>query len=96
MAKTTNPLWAGRKGFSGAALKQFVFKTYGENTFVTKYPDMSNVVPSPLQLKEKKKFADAVKFAREIVNDPIKKAAYKADKGKSVYHTAIKDYMKQV
>jgi hypothetical protein len=95
MAKTNNPLWAGYKGFSGAALKQIVFKTYGENTFVSKYPDMSNVIPSELQLREKRKFADAVQFARAIVHDPIKKAAYKAAEGKSVYHTAIRDYMEQ-
>ncbi|SEW04579.1 hypothetical protein SAMN05428988_1545 [Chitinophaga sp. YR573] len=95
MAKTKNPLWVGFKGVSGAALKQIVFRTYGENTYISKYPDMSNVIPSESQLKEKRKFADAVKFATDIVNDPVKKAAYKAAEGKSVYHTAIKDYMEQ-
>ncbi|GAA3945915.1 hypothetical protein GO495_29220 [Chitinophaga oryziterrae] len=95
MAKTTNPLWTGYKGFRGAVLKQIVFRTYGESTYVSKYPDMTNIIPSESQLKEKRKFAEAVKFAREIVNDPVKKAAYKAAEGKSVYHTAIKDYMEQ-
>jgi hypothetical protein len=95
MAKTTNPLWAGYKGFSGAALKQIVFKTYGENTFVTKYPDMSNVIQSEIQLHRQSKFAKAVEFAKDIVHDPVKKAAYPVPKGKRVFQTAIRDYLEQ-
>ena len=95
MAISNNPLWTAAKGLRGTVLKQLVFKQYKDRTIVTKYPDMSTVIPTELQLKEKITFADAVKFAKDIINDPIKKAAYKADEGLSVYHTAIKNYMKQ-
>lgn len=95
MATSKNPIWKGHKGFSGNILKQIVFKVYGDTTVVTKYPDMSHVVPTASQLKGNSKFADAIKFAREIVNDPVKKAAYKADEGMTVYHTAIRDFMNQ-
>lgn len=54
---------------------------------------MSHVIPSPLQLKEKSKFAEAVKYAQDIIRDPIKKAAYPVQKGKTVYQTAIRDYL---
>lgn len=95
MARTKNPLWKNTKGIRGGVLKQIVFKQYKDKTVVTSYPDMSNVIPTELQLKEKVRFADAVLFARDIIHDPVKKAAYKAAEGLSVYHTAIKDYMEQ-
>jgi hypothetical protein len=95
MAKTHNPLWAAYKGFSGTILKQIVFRTYGENTFVSKYPDMSNVIQTQIQLNRQSKFAEAVKFAQDIVRDPVKKANYPVPKGKKVYQTAIRDYLEQ-
>jgi hypothetical protein len=95
MARTKNPLWTSSKGIRGTVLKQIVFKQYGDQTIVTKYPDMSNIIPTELQLKEKVKFADAILFAKDIINDPIKKAAYKATAGLSVYHSAIKNFMEQ-
>ncbi|MEO8404910.1 MAG: hypothetical protein ABI480_09950 [Chitinophagaceae bacterium] len=90
MAKINNDLLDGAQGAVG---KQLVFRERGGQTFVSKYPDMSNVKPSEKQLKEKGRFGDAVRFAQGIINDPVKKANYKVKKGKSVYHTAIKDYM---
>lgn len=93
MARTKNPLWVGSKGTSGTISKQIVFKQYEDKTVITKYPDMSHVIPTALQLKEKSKFAEAVKFAQEIIRDPIKKANYPVQKGKTVFQTAIKDYL---
>ena len=90
MAKIENDLLDGA---SGAVGKQLVFRQRGGKTFVSKFPDMSNVEPSEKQLKEKDRFGAAVRFAQSIINDPEKKAAYKVEKGKSVYHTAISDYM---
>lgn len=95
MARTRNPLWKNTKGIRGGVLKQIVFKQYKDKTVVTNYPDMSHVIPTESQLKRNRRFADAVLFAREIINDPVKKAAYKAAEGLSVYHTAIKNYMEQ-
>jgi hypothetical protein len=93
MAKTKNPLLAGFKVGKELSNKQYIVKKRKGGSFLSKYPDMSNVVPSASQLLEKSKFAQAVKYARDIVNDPVRKAAYKARRGSTVYHSAIKDYL---
>lgn len=94
MAKTKNPLLTGFKVSKKVSNKQFIVKKRKGVTFLSKYPDMSNVVPSESQLWEKSRFAQAVKYAMEIVNDPVRKATYKARPGSTVYHSAIKDYLK--
>jgi hypothetical protein len=73
MARTKNPLWTSSKGIRGGVLKEIVFKQYKDRTVVTKFPDMSNIIPTESQLKEKGRFSDAVIFAKEIIADPIKK-----------------------
>lgn len=95
MAKTKNVLLTGFKVSKALLENQFVVKTRKGRTFLAKYPDMSNVVPSASQLAEKSRFAAAVAYAREIVNDPVRKANYKARSGSTVYHSAIKDYLEQ-
>lgn len=91
MAKVNNLIL---QEVSGALGKQVVVRTRGKKTFLSKYPDMSNVKPSEVQQKQRSKFSEAVEYARSIINDPIKKTTYKVKKGKSVYQTAIKEYMK--
>ena len=93
MARCKNSIFSATKGMSGTIGKQIVFRNRGGETFASKYPDMSNVIPSELQLESNGTFGDAVRFAREIIHDPVKKAAYKPRNGLSVYHSAIKDYM---
>ena len=93
MAKTKNALLTGFKVSKELSNKQFIVKKRKGVTFLSKYPDMSNVVPSASQLQEKSRFAQAVKYAREIVNDPVRKAAYKVRRGSTVYHSAIKDFL---
>ncbi len=75
--------------------KQIVVKRYGNKTVVTAYPDMSKVKPSKLQKVRRKLFAEAVKHACAINNDPAKKALYKKKmkKGQTVYNYAIKEYL---
>lgn len=77
--------------------KQIVVKQYGNKTVITAYPDMSNIKPSKLQKKKRKSFADAVSYAQTILKDPVKKAAYakKVKKGQTVYHYAIKEFLKK-
>jgi hypothetical protein len=82
-------------GLGGAIGKQLVVRVRNGKTFVSKYPDMSKVRPSVKQRKEKSRFAKAVSFAKTIITNPAKKAAYKVKKGQSVYNTAISDYLKQ-
>lgn len=94
MAITNNPLFNGLKVSRGKKTKDFILKTRGGKTFVSKCPDMSNVVPSALQLEYKNRFMLAVEYAKSIINDPVKKATYKTKPGSTVYHSAIKDYLK--
>jgi len=93
MAISTNNIII--EGLSGLLGQQLCFKKYRdrEGTVVSKKPDMSKVVPSEKQLQEKSRFGDAIRFAQGIIRDPAKKAAYKTEKGRSVYHTAITDYL---
>lgn len=93
MAKTNNPLFNGVKMSRGNATKDFVLKTRGGKTFISKYPDMSRVVPSALQLEYKRRFMHAVEYAKSIISDPVKKVTYKVRPGSTVYHSAIKDYL---
>jgi hypothetical protein len=80
---------------SGQLNKELVFKSYSYGMVVTKYPDMSKVKPSELQLREKSRFKEAVAYAKALIQDPFKKAELQATlpKGKSAYHQAIKDYL---
>ena len=80
---------------SGRIGKQIVVKQYGNKTVITAYPDMSNVKPSKLQKQKRKKFAAAIEYARSIIHDPLKKAAYakKLKKAARVYNAAIKEYL---
>ena len=95
MAQTKNNVLLHQ--LRGQIGKQLVVKRYGTKTVVTAYPDMSNVKPSKLQTNKRNLFAEAVAYAQGILHDPVKKAAYAKGlkKGQSVYHTAIKEFLKR-
>ena len=84
------------QGTSGAIGKQVVAKHYGKRTVLSKYPDMSGIKPSKAQKAKRSLFAKAVAYAQKINNSASLKEAYKkkVKKGKTVYHTAIKEYLK--
>lgn len=81
------------RGHAGRIGTDVVFKIINGKTFSGKYPDRTKVKYSKEQLKVKKIFADAAKFASDIVNDPTKRAAYKREGRISVYHSALADFM---
>jgi hypothetical protein len=72
-----------------------VIKQYGDKTVVSKYPDMSNIVPSESQLKKRSRFADAVAYAKTINNNPIFRADFIKRTGgvRSVYQSALKEFL---
>lgn len=72
-----------------------VIKQYGDKTVVSKYPDMSNVVPSLSQKKKRSRFADAVAYAKTINSSPIFRNDFLKRKGavKSVYQSALKEFL---
>jgi hypothetical protein len=93
MARCYNSAFAAWGGKTGTIRKQIVYRNIAGRTFVSKYPDMSKVQLSVAQQDANERFAAAVRFAQDIVHDPVKKANYPVPKGKTVYHTAIRDYL---
>ena len=82
-------------GIKGRVGKLAVYKIINGKTFMTKYPDRSNVIYTKEQIEFRKIFAEAAKFASEIVSDPVKKSTYPRQGRKSIYHCALSDYMKE-
>ncbi|MGG9962003.1 hypothetical protein [Ferruginibacter sp. SUN106] len=90
----SNPLL---QGVSGKIGDSFVVKQYRYGTVISAVPDMRRVKKSALQKLKQNRFADAIAYAQSIIRDPEKKAAYakKLPEGKTVYHTAIQEYLKK-
>ena len=84
-------LLAGVRGKVGA----FVVKRYGDKVVLSAKPDMRNVKPSALQKKKRACFAEAVRYAKGILEDPKKRAACekKVAKGQQVFHYAVKEFL---
>lgn len=76
--------------------KQLVFKRYKDKVVITSYPDMSRIKPSRKQKQSRSLFKEAVAYAKRINHDAALKAKYlqKVATGESVYHYAIKEYLK--
>ena len=77
------------------ALDNIVIKQYSYGTVITKMPDMSRVKKSELQKVKQHTFKEAVVYAQSIIRNMELKAAYtaKLEKGQTVYHAAIKEFM---
>ena len=95
MARTDNPLL---KNTSGKIGNTIVIKQYSYGTVISAIPDMRRVKKSELQQLKQSWFKEAVAYAQTILRDPAKKAAYakKIKKGKTVYHTAIREYLEKL
>jgi hypothetical protein len=76
-------------------LGPFVVKRYKNKIVVCLKPENLTAVPSALQDHKRKRFAEAVKYAKAILRDPIKKTIYqeKVREGQQVFHYAIREYM---
>ena len=81
------------RGHAGRIGTDVVFKIINGKTFSGKYPDPNKVKYSKEQRRVKKVFKAAAKFASDIVNDPVKRRAYKRKDRVSVYHSALADFM---
>jgi hypothetical protein len=82
-------------GLSGSIGKQFVVKWYKRKAVVTRKPDMSKVKWTGLQADGRLRFREAVRYARDIMNDPVKRLAFSKElkKGESIYHSAIRKFL---
>ncbi len=83
------------QGLSGKLGNLLVFRQQAGKTIVSVKPDRSNVQFSAKQKHQNSRFQQAVLYARHIIKDEIRKAAYAArsEKGQSAYHVAIAEYM---
>lgn len=91
MAITENTMLRSMKGRIG----DIVIKQYGDKTVVSKYPDMSNIIPSDSQKEKRSRFAEAVAYAKTINSSPVLKADYLRRVGevRSVYQHALKEFL---
>lgn len=83
----------------GAIGKKFVVKHYkGRKIVITKYPDMSGIIPSAKQRLRRELFREAVEYAKWIVEDEERKKAFRNTlprrKQKRVFQAAIQMYMR--
>ena len=74
---------------------EIVIKQYGDKTIVSKFPDMSNIIPSSSQKQKRSRFAEGVAYAKTINNSPVLRADFLKRVGavKSVYQTALKEFL---
>ena len=88
MVHQTNVLRQTRKD-------NIIIKQYGSKTVISKFPDMSNIVPSGSQREKRSRFAEAVAYAKTINNSPILRADFLKRQGevRSVYQAALKEFL---
>ena len=81
--------------YSRAKPGEIIIKQYAGKTVVSKYPDMSNVIPSAPQLEKRNRFAEAVAYAKSINNSPILRSDFVKRNGevRSVYQSALKEFL---
>lgn len=75
---------------------EIVFKQYPDKTVVSKYPDMSKVKASPLQRVQRNRWQEANAYAKAVIRDPVRRAAYEKllKPGQHAYNKAMQAYMK--
>jgi ribosomal protein L9 len=87
------------QGFSGSINRQLLFRQCGGRTVVSKFPDRSTVIYSEKQKQERRRFADAVSFARVVIADQGLKQAYSIKAAmlgfRSAWNVAIAEYMSE-
>lgn len=85
------------KGFSGNIDRQLLFRQSGGKTIVSKFPDRSRVIYSERQKQERRRFADAVSFARVVIADKGLKQVYSIKAAvlgfRSAWNVAIAEFI---
>jgi hypothetical protein len=75
--------------------KSFIIRIQGDDVYIRKFPDMSNVEWTPKQKKQRSLFAQAQAYAKEFLSDVTRAAQYKEtlEPGKRAYNQLIAEYM---
>jgi len=94
MAIQTSALF---QGFCGNIDRQLLYRQCGGKTVVSKFPDRSAVIYSEKQKQERRRFADAVSFARMVIANQGLKQDYSIKAAilgfRSAWNVAIAEYM---
>jgi hypothetical protein len=82
----------------GAIGKKFVIKQTKRGPVLSKFPVMNHIKPSDLQLKQRELFKDAVKYAKSIIDDPVRKIYWekRLSKKHKIFTQLIKIYFQKV
>jgi hypothetical protein len=75
--------------------KSFILRIQGDDVFIRKFPDMSNVEWTVRQKKQRSLFAEAQAYAKEFLSDETRAKQYKETlkPGKRAYNQLIAEYM---
>ena len=65
------------KGFRGTIDKTVVVRQFGDKTVLSRYPDMTNIIPTEDQKRQRSLFARAQKYALILLKNPDIKAFYR-------------------
>jgi hypothetical protein len=84
-------------GVSGQIGKTIVVKQYKGKIVLANYPGRSGKKPTEAQKAQRMLFKAAVAYAKKIINDPLKKAAYarKLKGQRTVFQAALSAYLKE-
>lgn len=84
------------KGSSGSIGDQLVYRQRGGKTIIAKRPKKKSTPDTPRQLEVQELFAEAVLYAKSVIDDAAKKAAYQAKvkANQSAYNLALSDFCK--
>jgi hypothetical protein len=92
MAKVKlNPVLEQFRGQIG----DLIFKRYGDETVISRKPDISGRELSPAQLAAQARFREAAIYGRMVMADPAAKALYDEaaqEKGKPVFSLTVADF----
>jgi len=83
---------------SGAIGKKYVIKQYRNKQVVTRYPDMSRIVPTTKQKVRRRLFARAVRYAQSIYWKEELKAEWKRKlrRPRRLFQALMKQYYKKL
>ena len=94
MAIQTSAIFAG---FRGNVNRQLLFRQCAGKTVVSKFPDRSRVIYSEQQKRAQKRFAEALGFARIVIQEPLLRDNYSIKAAllgyRSTWNLAIAEYM---
>ena len=89
-----NPIIDGVSGKIG----DLVFRSYGDDTVLSRTPDFSNVESTPGQEAQRVRFREAAFYGRTVMADPAERAIYEAiaeRRGQPVFSVMVGDFLNE-